>query len=163
MSWISRLPFCSVASSCGVDDLSSALDPASFEFGLFTAQPAKMRGSLRTRVGVKDFTESSTTPSQSSLQRTVTRPPRLKSRAWHMEKLALQLSQYLGRSGGSRKYLRKRASRHSYAPSSVLKFKVWKSFMTMSFLFHRNQDFLKKLFILYINRSQSWGEVPHSE
>ena len=35
------------------------------------------------------------------------------------EILALQPSQYLGRSGGSRPYLRKRASRYSYAHSSV--------------------------------------------
>ena len=36
-----------------------------------------------------------------------------------MEKAEFQLSQNLGGSGGSRSYRRKRASHHSYAPSSV--------------------------------------------
>ena len=103
---------------CGVGDL--ALDLVGFAFVLFTAQREKMRVLLRTWVGMKDFLASSATPSRSSLWRAVTRPPQFQSRIWHMEKLALYLSQYWGRSRGSRPYRRKRASRHSCASSSVL-------------------------------------------
>ena len=44
----------------------------------------------------------------------------MKSRAWKIVNLVLQPSQYVGRSGRSWSYLRKRASHHSCAPRSVL-------------------------------------------
>ena len=47
--WISRSPFCFVASRCGVYDL--ALYLSGFAFGLFTAKPSKMRGLLQPHPG----------------------------------------------------------------------------------------------------------------
>ena len=45
-----------VASSDGMSDGTSAtLDLAGFSLDLYKAQPAKMRGSSRTREGVRDF------------------------------------------------------------------------------------------------------------
>ena len=119
-SQISRSPFCSVASSGGSPSRSVVLlAPAGLAFSLFTAWPAKMRRSLRTCEGVKAFPVRSVTPSRSSLWRAVTMSPLLQSRVWQIFNLALQTSQYVWRSGRSRPYLRKRVSRHSWAPSSV--------------------------------------------
>ena len=119
-SWIRRSPFCSVASGGGEPSLNvEPLVPDSLDFGLFTEQPEKMRGYSRTWEGVKALPDRSATPSRSSLWRAVTRPPLLQLRAWQIVNLALQLSQYFGRSGGYRPYLRKRVSRHSCAPISV--------------------------------------------
>ena len=97
---ISRPPFCCVAYSFFVGDV--VLDVSGFSVVLFTDQPAKMRGSLRTWVGVEDSRDRSATPSWSSLWRAVARPPLMQSRAWKMEKATLQLYQSLGRSRGSR-------------------------------------------------------------
>ena len=83
-----------MASSGGVAAvIVVALELAVFAFGLFTAQPANMRGSSRMLDGVKYFPARSATPSRSSLWRAVTRPPRLQSKAWQMEKVLLQSPQ----------------------------------------------------------------------
>ena len=53
-SRIRRSPFCSMASGGGAPSWSvEPLVPAGLAFGLFTVQPAKMRGSLRTLEEVK--------------------------------------------------------------------------------------------------------------
>ena len=98
-----------------VESLFSAV----WDFDLCTAWPVKKRGSSRMYMGVNALPAKSATLSRSFLWRTLIRSPFLKSRAWHMDKAALQPSHNLGRSGGSIPYFRKRASCHFCAPSSV--------------------------------------------
>ena len=95
-----------MASSFCVDVV--VLDLGGFVIVLFMAKSTKMRGLLRMQVGVRALPSGSMTLSRSSLWFAVTRPTLLQSRAWKMEKIALQLSYILGRSGGSRPYSRKR-------------------------------------------------------
>ena len=95
------------------------VDPAGCAFVLCTEQPAEMRWLTCMCVGLKYLPSSSATPSWISLWHAITRPPLLQSRVWHMEKSALHPSQNLGRSGSYRQYFMKRASLHSWAPSSV--------------------------------------------
>ena len=90
MSWTLSVPFCqrsrirsstfcSVAYSVVVSDGTVVdLFLVRFAFGLFTEQPAKMRGSSRTWEGVKDFLARSATLSRRSFGRAVRRPPRWK-------------------------------------------------------------------------------------
>ena len=95
------------------------MDVAGFAVVLFMVQTVNMKGSLHTRVGVQSLPARSTTPPRSSLCRTVMRPLLFQYRVCKMKKSELHLSQSLGRSGGSRPYIRKRVYEHSCASSSV--------------------------------------------
>ena len=106
---------------------------AGWAFGLCMVWPAKIRGSLRTCVGIKSLPYRYETPSRRSLWRAVTRPPLLQFRAWLMEKAALQTSQNLVMSRVFSPYIRKRASHHSCAPSSVPYDTIWLVNSTLSF------------------------------
>ena len=114
---IRRFPFYSVASKLFF--VGGCVNPDGCAFVFCTAQPVNMRRLLHTCVGVKSLPTRYVTLPQSTLWCAVTRPPLLQSRAWHMEKVVLQPSHNLDKSGGSRPYHRKRASRHSCAASSV--------------------------------------------
>ena len=103
MPRIRRSSFCSVASGGSVPSRSvEPLLTVDLAFGLCTAQPAKMRGSLRTCEEIRSLPSRSATLFQRSLWRAATRPPLLQLRAWQIVNLVLQPSQYLGRSGVSR-------------------------------------------------------------
>ena len=132
MSWTLYVPFCQrsrisrssffpVKSGDGAPSQSVvSLAPASVAFVLFTAWPAKMSGLLRTCEEVKVLPARYATPSWSSLCCAVTRLSLLQSRVWQIVNLALQPSHFVGRSGGSSPYHRKRASWNYCAPSSVI-------------------------------------------
>ena len=75
-SLIRRSPYYSMAYGGSAPPRSvEAIGPTGLAFGLFAAQPEKMRGSSNTCEGVKSLPARSVIPSQSSLWRSVTRPP----------------------------------------------------------------------------------------
>ena len=146
-SWIRMLPFCSMAYAFFFDGVCMVL--VGWHFGLCKIEPAKMSGSLHTCIVLKNFLDMSVTPSWNSLWRDMTRSPFLQSRARKMEKLELQPSQNLGRSGGSRPYRRKRTSHHYCAHSSVL------------FTFDSRTIIHPPIFITLHKRHVTWKRAPN--
>ena len=77
-SWIRRSPLCFVVSSNGaLYGMEVTVVLSGFSFGLFTTQPVKIRGLLRTLEGLNEFPDKSVTPLWRLLWRDVTSLPLL--------------------------------------------------------------------------------------